>query len=55
MVHARGHIPATIALALKKRFKTKMIFDLRGLMAEEYVDAGPLEGRRSSLSHYQGD
>ena len=40
MVHARGHIPATIALALKKRFKTKMIFDLRGLMAEEYVDAG---------------
>jgi len=40
MVHARGHIPATIAIALKKRFKTKMIFDLRGLMAEEYVDAG---------------
>ena len=40
MVHARGHIPATIALALKKRFGTKMIFDLRGLMAEEYVDAG---------------
>lgn len=40
MVHARGHIPATIALALKKRFGVKMIFDLRGLMAEEYVDAG---------------
>ena len=40
MVHARGHIPATIALALKKRFDIKMIFDLRGLMAEEYVDAG---------------
>lgn len=39
MVHARSHIPATIALALKKRFGTKMIFDLRGLMAEEYVDA----------------
>ncbi len=39
MVHARGHIPATIALALKRRFGTKMIFDLRGLMAEEYVDA----------------
>lgn len=39
MVHARGHIPATIALGLKKRFGTKMIFDLRGLMAEEYVDA----------------
>jgi glycosyltransferase involved in cell wall biosynthesis len=39
MVHARGHIPATIALALKRRLGAKMIFDLRGLMAEEYVDA----------------
>jgi glycosyltransferase involved in cell wall biosynthesis len=40
MVHARSHIAATIALALKKRFDLKMIFDVRGLMAEEYVDAG---------------
>ncbi|MGH9970074.1 MAG: hypothetical protein ACREBG_20085 [Pyrinomonadaceae bacterium] len=40
LVHARSHIPATIALALKKRFPLKMIFDLRGLLAEEYVDAG---------------
>jgi glycosyltransferase involved in cell wall biosynthesis len=39
MIHARGHIPATIALALKKRFPIKLIFDVRGLMAEEYVDA----------------
>jgi glycosyltransferase involved in cell wall biosynthesis len=39
MVHARSHIPATIALALKRSLGTKMIFDLRGLMAEEYVDA----------------
>ncbi len=39
MVHARSHIPATIALALKRRFDLKMIFDVRGLMAEEYVDA----------------
>jgi glycosyltransferase involved in cell wall biosynthesis len=39
MVHARGHIPATIALGLKRRFGVRMIFDLRGLMAEEYVDA----------------
>ena len=39
LVHARGHIPATIGLALKSRFGIKMIFDLRGLMAEEYVDA----------------
>lgn len=39
LVHARSHIPATIALALKKRFLLKMIFDVRGLMGEEYVDA----------------
>jgi glycosyltransferase involved in cell wall biosynthesis len=40
IVHARSHIPATIGLALKRRFGLKMIFDVRGLMAEEYVDAG---------------
>lgn len=40
LVHARAHIPATIALALKKSLGTNMIFDVRGLMAEEYVDAG---------------
>jgi glycosyltransferase involved in cell wall biosynthesis len=39
LVHARSHIPATIALALKRKFGVKMIFDVRGLMAEEYVDA----------------
>jgi glycosyltransferase involved in cell wall biosynthesis len=39
LVHARGHIPAAIALRLKKQYGLKMIFDLRGLMADEYVDA----------------
>ncbi len=39
MVHARGYIPAAIALALKRFFGVKMIFDIRGLMGEEYVDA----------------
>ena len=39
MIHARSHVSATIGLALKKRFHLKMIFDLRGLMADEYVDA----------------
>ena len=39
MVHARNQIPATIALALKRFCGPKMIFDVRGLMAEEYVDA----------------
>ena len=40
MVHARSTVPAVIALGLKKLFGTKMIFDLRGLLADEYVDAG---------------
>jgi glycosyltransferase involved in cell wall biosynthesis len=40
MAHARAHIPALIALRLKKRLGVKMIFDVRGLMAEEYIDAG---------------
>ena len=39
IVHARAYIPATIALWLKRRQGVKMIFDLRGLMAEEYRDA----------------
>ena len=40
LVHARSQVAAAIAVALKKRFGVKMIFDIRGLMAEEYVDAG---------------
>ncbi|HVG28815.1 MAG TPA: glycosyltransferase [Pyrinomonadaceae bacterium] len=40
MVHARSHVPAAMALALKKRLGVKMIFDVRGLLAEEYADAG---------------
>lgn len=39
LVHARSHIAATIALSLKRRFGIKMVFDVRGLMADEYVDA----------------
>ena len=52
LVHARSHIPATIAVALKRRFKLKMIFDLRGLMADEYVDAEhwPMNGLRYRIT-----
>src|SRR6266581_9501824 len=39
LVHARSHIPAMIALRMKHQFGMKMIFDVRGLMADEYVDA----------------
>lgn len=49
MVHARAQIAATMALALKQRFKLKLIFDIRGLMAEEYFDAG--HWRRNSIPY----
>ncbi len=49
MVHARSHIAAAIAVRLKKRFGLKMIFDLRGLMADEYVDAN--HWRQSGLRY----
>jgi len=39
-LHARAHIPVLMALIAKKITKSKIVFDIRGLMAEEYVDAG---------------
>src|SRR6266542_3912983 len=49
IIHARSHIPATIALGLKRRFRLKMIFDVRGLMADEYVDAN--HWRKSTVAY----
>src|SRR4051812_31265844 len=40
VVHSRGYVPLPIALFCKLVCRTKMVFDVRGLMAEEYVDAG---------------
>jgi SAM-dependent methyltransferase/glycosyltransferase involved in cell wall biosynthesis len=40
VVHARSHVAGAIGLALKRIFRLKLIFDFRGLMAEEYVDNG---------------
>jgi glycosyltransferase involved in cell wall biosynthesis len=39
-IHARNHVPAAMALIVKRLTGCRMIFDLRGLMAEEYADAG---------------
>jgi glycosyltransferase involved in cell wall biosynthesis len=39
-IHARAHVPAAMGLALKYLLGTRLIFDIRGLMAEEYEDAG---------------
>lgn len=40
LVHARCHVPGLMALALKRLTGVKLLFDIRGFMAEEYVDAG---------------
>jgi glycosyltransferase involved in cell wall biosynthesis len=40
LIHARAHVPGAIGLPLKIFLRRKLIFDLRGLMAEEYVDNG---------------
>lgn len=41
VLHARAHVPMAMAL-LARRFgaRCRLIFDIRGLMAEEYADAG---------------
>jgi len=39
-IHARNHMPAAMALIAAWFARFRLIFDLRGLMAEEYVDAG---------------
>jgi len=38
LVHARGYVPAAIALRATR--KVPLLFDIRGLQAEEYVDGG---------------
>lgn len=40
LVHARAHVPGVMGLALKRLTRVKLLFDIRGLMAEEYADAG---------------
>ena len=39
VLHARAHVPMAMAM-LAANANTKLIFDVRGLMAEEYRDAG---------------
>jgi glycosyltransferase involved in cell wall biosynthesis len=40
VVHARAHVPAAMALIAMRLTGVRLIFDIRGLMAEEYVDSG---------------
>ncbi|MBI3332746.1 MAG: glycosyltransferase, partial [Candidatus Omnitrophica bacterium] len=40
LVHARGYLASAIALALKRMFHLKFLFDMRGFWPEEKVGAG---------------
>jgi glycosyltransferase involved in cell wall biosynthesis len=40
VLHARGHVPAAIGALAKKLRGGRLLFDIRGFMPEEYVDAG---------------
>jgi glycosyltransferase involved in cell wall biosynthesis len=39
-LHARSHVPLAMALLARNVTRSRLIFDIRGLLAEEYVDAG---------------
>jgi glycosyltransferase involved in cell wall biosynthesis len=40
IVHARGYVPALIALHLKRAFAARFLFDMRGFWVDEKVEAG---------------
>jgi glycosyltransferase involved in cell wall biosynthesis len=39
-IHARSHVPLAMALLARPFTRRRIIFDIRGLLAEEYADAG---------------
>jgi glycosyltransferase involved in cell wall biosynthesis len=40
VLHARAHVPLAMALLAQRLSACRLVFDIRGLMAEEYADAG---------------
>jgi glycosyltransferase involved in cell wall biosynthesis len=40
VLHARSHVPAVMGALAKRSTSARLIFDIRGFMPEEYVDAG---------------
>jgi len=47
VLHARGHVPCVMAALVKRLIpRCRIVFDIRGFMPEEYVDAGrwPADG-----------
>jgi glycosyltransferase involved in cell wall biosynthesis len=40
ILHARNHVPGVMSAIAKRSGRAQMVFDIRGFMPEEYVDAG---------------
>jgi glycosyltransferase involved in cell wall biosynthesis len=40
ITHCRSYVAAEVGLMMKKKYGTKLLFDMRGLWADEKVDAG---------------
>ena len=40
IIHARSHVPALMGALAKKLTGARLVFDIRGLMAEEYAEGG---------------
>ncbi|MDQ5845455.1 MAG: glycosyltransferase family 4 protein [Acidobacteriota bacterium] len=40
VIHARAHVPMAMALLARRLAPCRVVFDIRGLMADEYADAG---------------
>ncbi len=40
IIHCRSYITSIIGLAMKRKYKTKFLFDMRGFWADERVDGG---------------
>lgn len=45
ILHARAHIPLAMALLSRPFCRARILFDVRGLMADEYADAGVWDER----------
>lgn len=57
LIHCRSYIAAETGLRLKKKYGTKLVFDMRGFWADEKVDNGQWNMNsilyRSIYSHYK--
>jgi glycosyltransferase involved in cell wall biosynthesis len=40
IIHARSHVPALMGAIAKRFTRAKLLFDVRGLMADEYAESG---------------